>query len=357
MRLELLLRDIVDSIVWENFSRLQIYLAKQKILDGAWEFFEVSVPAGDSVPVKHGLTFTPKDIILLSAIGDKNFYFNYADFDSKNIYVTAAGPVRLRFMAGAFYDKAYGNDTTPLLDVPVSSGSSGAAAFDPSTGFTVYDDFANAYYAGSGQIFSENAWSTMQAGGPAFDPNGLIIPSTAAHPGVMEMKISTLGDGAAITTGLFGAWTNQAFVMGGGELSFETVIKLNALSNGANDGGINVGFMDGPGWAAPANSIYFKYQSVTSLNWYVESFSGGVGSSFTSSIPVTAGWHKLKMVINAGATSAEFFVDGTSIGTITSNIPATKLPPMVSYRKTAGNGALYLGVDYIKIDKTFTVPR
>jgi hypothetical protein len=244
-----------------------------------------------------------------------------------------------------------------IPDFTIYGAMPSSASLDPSTNLTFFDDFLSAYYAGSGQIFSEHNWTSMQTGGPAFTPNGSTIPSTAAHPGVMEFTISTNADGAGISTGLYANYNNLAFVAGGGQTTLEALIYLNALSNGTNDGGINFGFMDAPGWSAPTNSMYIKYQSVTSLNWYCETYSAGAGTTVTSSIPVTTGWHKLKLIVNAAGTSVDSYVDGVLACTNSSNVPTTKLPPMLTYRKTAGNGAMYLGLDYIKIDKTFTVAR
>jgi hypothetical protein len=101
LKLDLNLKDIEDPIVRENFFRLKRFIEEQTILDG---FFTAAVT---SKPVKHNLSFIPKDIVLLSITGDYNAYFNYNDFTSSHIYITAAGPCVIRFLVGTFNKGAY----------------------------------------------------------------------------------------------------------------------------------------------------------------------------------------------------------------------------------------------------------
>jgi hypothetical protein len=108
LKLDLNLKDIEDPIVRENFFRLKRFIEEQTILDGFFTFFEIDIPAAvTSKPVKHNLSFIPKDIVLLSITGDYNAYFNYNDFTSSHIYITAAGPCVIRFLVGTFNKGAY----------------------------------------------------------------------------------------------------------------------------------------------------------------------------------------------------------------------------------------------------------
>lgn len=113
MRLELLLNDIENVTVRENFERIQRFLFSATILNGDWQFLEVDLPTANTAKaVKHHSAFVPKDILLLNIVGDHRVYFNYQIFDSENVYVTNAGPCKIRFLAGVFRDKAYGNMAT-----------------------------------------------------------------------------------------------------------------------------------------------------------------------------------------------------------------------------------------------------
>lgn len=99
--IDLILKDVADRYVRENFYRIRKYFGNQVILDGNFSFFDVAINAADNnLKIPHGLDFSPLDIIQLSAIGNQNFNFKYHLFDSTNIVVAASGPVRIRFLAG-----------------------------------------------------------------------------------------------------------------------------------------------------------------------------------------------------------------------------------------------------------------
>lgn len=122
MKLDLLNKEIEDAYIRENFVRIKRELEAQQILSGFWRFFEVDVTqTGVNIPLKHNLSFVPRDIILLSKEGDQNLYFNYENFDNTNIYVTTTGPCRVRFLAGRYEDKVYGGSKTDFAFVPPSS--------------------------------------------------------------------------------------------------------------------------------------------------------------------------------------------------------------------------------------------
>lgn len=131
MKLDLLLKEIPDLIVRENFFRSKRELEAQQILSGFWHFFEVEFQhSGPLQPIKHNLSFIPQDIIILSVEGNHNLFFNHENFDSTNVYITVEGPCRVRFFAGKYSDKSYGGDKKDLPFVAVlgSGGSSSSIA-------------------------------------------------------------------------------------------------------------------------------------------------------------------------------------------------------------------------------------
>lgn len=104
---DLIFQEITDPNVRENFKRLADFLTQNTPLRN-FKFFEVDIPrAQDNLPVAHGLAYVPLDTVVLSAIGNQKFYFLNQFFDAQNLYITASGPVRLRFLAGRFTDPGY----------------------------------------------------------------------------------------------------------------------------------------------------------------------------------------------------------------------------------------------------------
>jgi len=104
--IDLILKDIEDPYVRENFFRLSQFINRQIWFEGDFQLYDVTIPKeADSFKVRHGLTFIPADIIPLAVTGDYNFYFKYKDFDTENMYINASGPVRIRFLAGKLKDQ------------------------------------------------------------------------------------------------------------------------------------------------------------------------------------------------------------------------------------------------------------
>lgn len=104
--IELILKDIADPHVRENFFRINRFLNEQVWFEGDFQLYDVTIPGEfDAFKIRHGLTFIPADIIPLAAEGNYNFYFLYKDFDQDNMYVSTEGPVRIRFLAGKLKDQ------------------------------------------------------------------------------------------------------------------------------------------------------------------------------------------------------------------------------------------------------------
>jgi len=149
LKLDLITKEIADVNIRENFAKLKRELELQQILGGYWRFFEWEIKAaGSELPIKHNLSFTPKDIIFLAVQGDRNFWFNFEQFDEKNIYVTTSGPCVLRFLAGRYAYKAYKDITSEYPVVPPASGGGGGSgtpwytgASSPSSGLGSVGDF------------------------------------------------------------------------------------------------------------------------------------------------------------------------------------------------------------------------
>ena len=108
MRLDLLLKELKDQATRENFERVQDLFATLRLLDGDWKFFDVDCPNPGIQEIKHKLSFAPKDIILVSALGSQGFFFDYNAFDREHLYIQTTGPVRIRFFAGVIKEGAYG---------------------------------------------------------------------------------------------------------------------------------------------------------------------------------------------------------------------------------------------------------
>lgn len=126
MSLDLILKDINDVYIRENFLRLSKFINSQIFFEGDFKLYDISInSAKDKFEILHGLNFIPVDVIPLYVEGDFNFYFRYQEFTRTSIFVTTAGPVRLKFLAGRLNEKA---GITQSAKIPLSPPNAGTAA-------------------------------------------------------------------------------------------------------------------------------------------------------------------------------------------------------------------------------------
>jgi hypothetical protein len=122
--IDLILKDVVDPYVRENFSRLARYIENQTILAGNWKFYLIEVKSAVlNQEFRHNLTFVPKDIILLSLDGNKNVDFRFDLFTKEHIIFSTQGPAVMRLLVGSYPDNV-GFSLRNLSQVPV--GGAGA---------------------------------------------------------------------------------------------------------------------------------------------------------------------------------------------------------------------------------------
>lgn len=116
--IDLILKDIKDTYVRENFFRISRFVNSIVFSNQTFKLFNVDIKtASTKFPIKHGFQFIPEDIVVTRVEGDFNFYFRYQEFDRDNLYVTAAGPVRLKFLAGSFENQI--RNVMPGVDYPL----------------------------------------------------------------------------------------------------------------------------------------------------------------------------------------------------------------------------------------------
>lgn len=103
MALDLILKEIQDDYVRENFTRIRRFLEGKTFLKGTFKFFELEVTAAvTNQRHKHNLGFVPKDVIITSQIGAGALTINYSRFDIDFIDFTTTGAVAFRGFVGTY---------------------------------------------------------------------------------------------------------------------------------------------------------------------------------------------------------------------------------------------------------------
>lgn len=171
------------------------------------------------------------------------------------------------------------------------------------------------------------------------------------HPGVAKVQSAAGGGNYALM------FQNPFIILGGGVVTYETLVQVETLATAGNDYTCRIGFGDSTTGADNANGAYFEYNRGTSANWIIKTASASTRTSTTTSTAVSAGsWVKLKIVINAAASSIEFFINGSSVGTITTNIPGVVVGLQYQQTRVAGTPVGF-DVDYMRAYQIFTSAR
>lgn len=204
--------------------------------------------------------------------------------------------------------------------------------------------------------------SRFASGGSAADQDATAAVPSTAHPGVWKYTStgSTNYEGWNSTSSSSGT-----FCLGGGRCVIEWIAYFSHLSDATDNFTFRCGLGKQQTNAETADQILFKYNhGVNSGKWQILCTSNSSTTTADSGVTVAATtWYALRAVINAAATSVEFFIKtGTgawvSVGTISTNIPngyPRWVNPWSLWSRSAGSNSRYYLLDLM--DCYFEVTR
>lgn len=322
----------------------------------------IQTPAGTS-PTATGqstLTLTASGIVVTG-----NSATDTIDFTLSTVTEARGGTNQTTYATGDMLHATAANTLGKL-----SAGAQGQQLTMQSTGLpgwqeqgdisrqlVLYEDFTGGFY-GSG--LCGTSWSLIYgtSGTGAAVQNNIAVASPA-NPGVMELTTGTT------TTGL--SWVNDLAAgvrtqyLGGGVTAFEIILKPSALSDATETYFINAGIEAGSNTTLGTDGVLFRYtHGLNSGRWTAYCVKSSVSTALDTGVAVsTSAFHKLRFVVNAAASSVEFFVNGSSVGTISTNIPltTTALRHFAIIAKSAGTTSRSLYIDAMKRTTFFTTPR
>ena len=247
----------------------------------------------------------------------------------------------------------------PMGGQKITGGSAGTAAtdfvilsqvaeLDPFTTISIVDDFIVAFEdTTDGILQSQLQW---QAQGNVAVSQG---PNEDTNPGTVALSTSTSSTGGgSISTG------HTPIVVGAGAVSIGAVINLADLASVGEDYDFAFGIASSLVSAGtPSDGIYFRYERGTDTEWLYACRASSTGSETASGVTVAADWVKLEIEINADATSVVFKIDGSTVGTVTTNIPSANLQPEFAIKKSAGTTARVAYVDLFRYRQVLTTGR
>ena len=219
----------------------------------------------------------------------------------------------------------------------------------PNSVINIVEDFLPYGLAGASGLNGTIGWYALGTG------VGNRTTVSNAHPGIAAFTSVS----APNTSGIYlndGA-PHGMFIMGGGVLSANWVINLTTLSTGTNRYQMSLGLSDISSGVSLTNGIYFTYQdNVNGGNWVGNCTSGNVTTSLNSAIAGSTNFINLGFTVNAAGTSVNFIINGTSFGSIVTNIPLAAINPYAICTGILGNTAASI-VDLFYLSQTLTVAR
>lgn len=235
------------------------------------------------------------------------------------------------------------NVTVANVGLPGNNGTNGIDGINSSSSrIFLFDDFISNSTAGN------IGWTTNVLSGGTI----AITTSESNHSGIM--RLST-GSSSATAHAVFHLGTASLYI-GNGQITIETLIRIDTLSTSSERYIIRVGLGDTTNTTF-SNGIFFEYDESTSQYWRICSSASGSSTKTNTAVDVDVPeWVKLKIVINAAGNSVQYFLNGSSVGTITTNIPTTT-SPRLQIVKSVGTTARTLDIDYYSLDISLTNSR
>jgi len=196
-------------------------------------------------------------------------------------------------------------------------------------------------------------------GGGANDGSSgtLVVAASQTHPG----GVMTIGTGTDVA-GFQGKTMSGLLrdVVGTNPIVYEVGFSVNTLADGTNDYEVFIGLGDTFDIRAAVDQIGLYYDRDTSANWIMRTNNDGTSTNTASSVAVATGDKRLTVVINAAGTSVEYFLDGVSLGTVSTNIPTGTGDAMevgAAIDKEAGTTARTMNVNFMSFTQYLATPR
>jgi len=168
--------------------------------------------------------------------------------------------------------------------------------------------------------------------------------------GTIELKTGS-GTGGRASFLLF----PDQFYFGIAETAVEFRFQIPVLAVGT-DYVLYLGFLDNYNNSSDiTDGAYLLYDGPASANWITKTANNSTRTATTSSTAVTTSWMKAKILVNAAGTLVTYYINGTSIGTVSTNIPTSSARTCglgMKIQKVAGTGNRAVLVDYASLTIT-----
>ena len=182
---------------------------------------------------------------------------------------------------------------------------------------------------------------------------GGVVSGATGHPGIVQLSTGTTS--AAGAAGFGANDTGASFLLGGGDYyKHEALIRIPTLPTSGQNAVIRSGLYDGSSSGDGTDGCFFRYTNGTNSNrWQAICENNGTQSVCNStSTPAANTWYRLTVEVDSTGSAADFYVNGTNICTVNSQIPTSagrNVSTNVTAIKSVGTGtAVTMDVDYVE---------
>lgn len=233
-------------------------------------------------------------------------------------------------------------------------GSPQLLPVNPLSKIYLVDDFISGAPTGGG--LGSLGWNLGSTGAGAAGASGNLVNPNTLNQGVLMLATGTTATGrtSLMLAAAVGAGTMKPYA---GSLRQTWYVQVPTLSSGTERYALRMGFGDSI-TADYANGIYFEYDDSASANWRCKTASASTRTTVDSGVAVAAGtWVKLEIFTTNAATSFSFAINGTTVATISSNMPTTDVSPNMHIIKSIGTTSRLAYIDYFVLAMTLSGTR
>lgn len=220
---------------------------------------------------------------------------------------------------------------------------------------TFFTDMVGAA-AGASSGSYESAFTSANANSGLTADNSTLV-TDGSRVGIWQCSTSTSTNARAALTFFCNGVGSQSKYLGSGQTICDFGIKIDQLSNGTDTFTIQIGLLTIN--SATPSGVFLSYTHGTnSGNWVMTSKLSGTQTA-NSSTAADTNWHTYRIVLNAGLTTASFYIDGVQLGNSPLSITgaASAINPSVQLIKSLGATACTMQTDYCFLSKDFTNSR
>lgn len=231
---------------------------------------------------------------------------------------------------------------TPYPGAWLTDDGTNVAWYDPRDTFFFHEDFLGFALINASNDIINTAFMRGTFTGTNCVINSAGVPGSD-NLGIISMNTGTTSSGLCALSS-----ANGMLNFGGGRHILNMYVQVPTLSDGTNTYTLYMGFGNSSGAGEFTDGAYFVYShGINSGNWRASTANSSTRTTLDSAVAVDTDYHLLTIDMNAAGNSVEFFVDGVSIGTITTNIPSSGNGIILKIEKSVGTTTRTLSTDYI----------